>query len=306
MQKRLIKLSSLFILLVMTFMLSSFTVAAEPRQAESEARSLPSKSYLSVSGVKTRNLGSFASISIYINGKNTYLTGRIINGVAYLPIRKTVESLTNARVTYNSSQRTITVSGGGHNISVSDGAYVLYASDRPLFSMSPSVILSDNAMYVPAESLAKALSLGLSYSGGNSLYLSGAASPLKAASSYYREDEVYWLARIINAESRGEPLLGQIAVGGVVLNRVRSPLYPNTIWGVIFDKNYGVQFSPILDGSIYGEPTYTSILAAKICLEGFSLSREALFFLYPRASTSSWIPRTREYSFSIGKHDFYN
>ena len=304
MKKGIIKLSSLFLLLVMTFMISSFAVAAaEPVQKETGARSV-SKAYLSVSGVKTRSLGAYSALNVYINNKNTSFSGRIINGVAYLPIRKTAEALTSATVLYNSAQKSVTVRGYGHNISVSDGAYVLYASDRPIFSMTPSVILSDNVMYVPAESIAKALGVKMSYI-GNSLYLSGSASPLRAASSYYREDEVYWLARIINAESRGEPLLGQIAVGNVVLNRVSSSLYPNTIWGVIFDKKYGVQFSPILDGSIYAEPTYTSILAAKICLEGFSLSSDALFFLYPTASTSSWIPRTREYAFSVGKHDFY-
>ena len=189
-------------------------------------------------------------------------------------------------------------------MSVSDGAFVFYASGRPLFSMTPSVVLSDGEMYVPAETLSKAL--GLSYSNqSGAISFRGTASPLLSANRFYREDEVYWLSRIITAESRGETLLGQIAVGNVVLNRVKSSLYPNTIWGVIFDKKYGVQFSPILDGSIYSEPTYTAVLAAKICLEGFSVSGEALFFLYPRASTSSWIPRTREYAFSIGKHDFY-
>jgi N-acetylmuramoyl-L-alanine amidase len=116
---------------------------------------------------------------------------------------------------------------------------------------------------------------------------------------------VYWLSRIISAESRGESLLGQIAVGSVVMNRVKSPLYPNTIWSVIFDRKYGVQFSPIIDGSIYAAPTASAIVAAKICLEGFNVNSSALFFLYPRYSTSSWIPNNRQYLFSIGKHDFY-
>ena len=57
----------------------------------------------------------------------------------------------------------------------------------------------------------------------------------------YNEDDVYWLSRIISAESRGEPLEGQIAVGNVVLNRVRSSAYPNTIYGVIFDRKHGTR-----------------------------------------------------------------
>ena len=192
---------------------------------------------------------------------------------------------------------------GGIAITATDGNYTVYAADRPLFSLSPTVIMSDGRMYIPAETLAKALGLSLSRDGA--LYLSGALRPLTHASSFYRDDEVFWLARIIHAESSGEPLLGQIAVGNVVLNRVRSRDYPNTIYGVIFDRKYGVQFSPIIDGAIYNTPSYNSILAAKICLEGFDLSEGAMFFLRPEISTSSWIPNNRPYLFSVGKHDFY-
>ena len=125
------------------------------------------------------------------------------------------------------------------------------------------------------------------------------------AEQYYNKDSLYWLSRIISAESQGEPLLGQIAVGNVVLNRMRSPLYPNTVYGVIFDRRYGVQFSPVKDGSIYNPPYATSVTAAKICLEGYSVSGEILFFLEPLISVSLWVPNNRPYRFTIGHHDFY-
>ena len=158
-------------------------------------------------------------------------------------------------------------------------------------------------MYIPASTFAKVF--GLSLSSDGALRLSGSVRPLAHASRFYRDDEVFWLARIIHAESAGEPLLGQIAVGNVVLNRVGSRDYPNTIYGVIFDRKYGAQFSPIIDGAIYNTPSYNSILAAKICLEGFDISEGAIFFLRPETSTSSWIPNNRPYLFSVGKHDFY-
>ena len=135
--------------------------------------------------------------------------------------------------------------------------------------------------------------------------ISGIFKPLTPASGFYREDEVYWLSKIISAESAGETLLGQIAVGDVILNRVKSPLFPATIYGVIFDRKYGVQFSPTLDGRIYLDPTYTATLAAKICLEGVSLSDDAIYFLNPRAAQSSWIVNNRPYAYTIGNHDFY-
>ena len=121
----------------------------------------------------------------------------------------------------------------------------------------------------------------------------------------YDADEVYWLSRIISAEAKGEPMKGQIAVGNVVLNRVRSSAYPNTIYGVIFDRKHGTQFSPVSFGTIYQKPTASAEIAAKICLEGYSLSEDILFFLNPRASTNFWIVKNRPFAFTIGNHDFY-
>jgi N-acetylmuramoyl-L-alanine amidase len=165
--------------------------------------------------------------------------------------------------------------------------------------------MNDGRMYVPIDAFAKAVGLVVN-KGASSVSLNGNVKALTPASSFYRDDEVLWLARIIHAESSGESLLGKIAVGNVVLNRVRSSSYPNTIYGVIFDRKYGVQFSPVLNGTIYNTPSYESTLAAKICLEGFDISEGALFFLHPEISSSSWIPNTRQYLFSIGAHDFYS
>ena len=302
MQRRFVRLTSLLLVFLTLFMLCSFGVsAAEPIDKATEGRA--AKIHLSVSGIGNKSFSYYRKADVYINGRAASFGAKIINGVAYLPTEEFIESVSDAEAVYDSGAKVLTATGHGYDISVSDGAYVLYSSQRPMFALTPSVVLSDGNMYSPISVLSKAMGLSISYS--DSVSVSGRSSPITRADKFYREDAVYWLSRIINAESRGEPLLGQIAVGGVVLNRVDSSLYPNTIWGVIFDKKYGVQFSPILDGSIYGEPTYTSILAAKICLEGFSLSDDTLFFLYPGASTSSWIPKNREYAFSIGKHDFY-
>ena len=186
----------------------------------------------------------------------------------------------------------------------SDGAYALYAGGRVFFSHTPSVILSDGRMYVPATTLAKALSLAYTRT-DTGVLLSGKVAPAVSGDKYYAEDAVYWLARIISSESRGESLIGQIAVGNVVLNRVRSSDFPNTIWGVIFDRKYGVQFSPVANGTIYDTPNATCVLAAKICLDGFTVSDRIMYFLRPSASTSSWIVQNREYLFTIGNHYFF-
>jgi N-acetylmuramoyl-L-alanine amidase len=157
---------------------------------------------------------------------------------------------------------------------------------------------------MPVSIFAKAVGMTVGVDNG-SVKLSGSYKPILHGEKFYNSDEVFWLGRIIHAESRGEPLIGQIAAGNVVMNRVKSNYYPNTIYGVIFDRKYGVQFSPILDGSIYNTPGYSATLAAKIALEGTDVTGGAFFFLNTALATSSWIPKNRDYAFTIGNHDFY-
>jgi N-acetylmuramoyl-L-alanine amidase len=227
----------------------------------------------------------------------------LINSSVYLPARAFFEAL-GVKVTYSSSTKTLTARAPGLEFSSTDGGFVTYANGRPLFSFGKSIIMSDGRMYIPATALTKAT--GTSFNKGrDSVTVTGKLTPLLSADRYYQSDEVFWLARIITAEARGESLLGQIAVGNVIMNRVASRQYPSTIYGVIFDRKWGVQFSPVLDGSIYNTPTYTATLAAQICLEGVKLSEDAMFFLNPVTAESNWIVKSREYLYSIGGHDFY-
>lgn len=269
---------------------------------EEEEREI-SRKYLSLKGVPSRNVWSYKRPAVKIGANNLAVNGLWINGKAYIPFRAAATAI-GASYSYDSSSRSSVMRTQGLYMNAGDGCYTVYANDRALFSETPVVIMSDGRMYIPADIFAKAVGMKLSVS-DNQVTLSGKLSPLAHASKFYREDEVFWLARIIHAESRGEPLFGKIAVGDVVLNRVKSSAYPNTIYGVIFDRKYGVQFSPILDGSIYNTPDFNSVLAAKICLEGYMISSDVLFFLEPSHSTSSWIPKNREYIFTIGHHDFY-
>lgn len=131
-------------------------------------------------------------------------------------------------------------------------------------------------------------------------------SEQETASRGDREEDLYWLSRIIHAEAQGETYEGKVAVGNVILNRVKSSLFPNTIKGVVFDKQQGyTQFSPVLDGSIYNTPNSDSINAAKDVLNGKRPVGNALYFLNPDKSTNFWITKNRKYYKTIGDHDFY-
>ena len=253
--------------------------------------------------VSNKSVWAHSRLTTNVYGRTLAEPALVMNGITYLPLRATAAAL-GLSASYSSGTRTMTVSGSGLYLTATDGGYVTYANSRPLFGFSPNVIMSSGRMYIPASSLTKALGMTFKVT-GSTVTLGGSFRPLTAASAYYGEDEVFWLARIITAEAGGESLLGQIAVGDVILNRVRSSAFPNTIYGVIFDRRYGVQFSPVSNGTIYNTPTYTARLAAQICLEGTSLSDNAMYFLNPRTAHSHWIENNRKYVYTIGGHDFY-
>lgn len=130
-----------------------------------------------------------------------------------------------------------------------------------------------------------------------------ALAPLASGGEYYNEEDLLWLSRIIYAESGNQPMEGQVAVGNVILNRVESPLFPDTVYDVIFDTRFGVQFSPAETGGIYCEPDDEAVIAAKLCLDGAREAGECLYFNV--TSMVSWADRARTLYCTIGDHNFY-
>ncbi len=108
------------------------------------------------------------------------------------------------------------------------------------------------------------------------------------------------LARIIHGEARGEPYVGQVAVGAVVLNRVRSSSFPNTIAGVIYQSG---AFDAVSDGQVNLAPNQSCINAARDALNGWDPTYGCLFYYNPRTATNKWM-LAREVKLSIGNHAF--
>lgn len=225
----------------------------------------------------------------------------------FVPLRKFCNLFDGCSFSWDGKTNTATVkTAGGMTIIIQSGALYIWANGHYFYTVE-AVQNWGGSLYVPIRPLARAFNAALEWN--NSLRAVELQSPTgkpMVAWASYDEDDLYWLARIISAEAQGEPLTGQIAVGNVVLNRVRHNSYPNTIYGVIFDRKHGTQFSPVSYGTIYNEPSQSSIIAAKICLEGYSISNTALFFMNPRIATSNWISKNRPFAFTIGNHDFYN
>lgn len=115
-------------------------------------------------------------------------------------------------------------------------------------------------------------------------------------------DMVDLLARLINGEARGEPYKGQVAVGAVVMNRVKSSEFPDTISGVIYQKG---QFSCVTDGQ-FNKPideNSTVYKAAQEALNGSDPTNGCIFFYNPKTSKSKWL-YTRTTVITIGSHRF--
>lgn len=228
-----------------------------------------------------------------------------IDGVTYVPLRNFSNLFGKCTVTWNQKTATATVKTDALTLIAHTGNYYIYANGHYLYTVGEVLNLGGH-LYVPIRPMAIAFNVDLEWNGrADRVELTQKRGTGAVTWANYNADDLYWLSRIISAEAAGEPFLGQMAVGNVVLNRVASRDYPNTIYGVIFDRKHGTQFSPVVFGTIYNKPTESAVIAAKLCLEGYTLSDEILFFFNPRIATSNWISKNRPYAFTIANHEFY-
>lgn len=139
----------------------------------------------------------------------------------------------------------------------------------------------------------------------NGIYVSGAVGGVTARAlgiymSERESNDFYLLAKCIHAEARGESYIGQVAVGAVILNRVASPDFPDTIYGVIYQP---WAFTAVHDGQINLEPEASAFQAATDALNGWDPTYGSLYYYNPVTATSSWV-FNRQTVTVIGKHVF--
>lgn len=249
-------------------------------------------------------LPASAADVLSVNGQNlwTQSRARLVGGnTTYVSLRTVAGALApDAAVTWEDGAAW--VRGEGLTLSARPGEQWLTVNDRALY-IPDGVLLENGRTLVPVRVLAAALGGTVDWSRERGVTLTPGSG--QAAAPAYTAEELYWLSRIISAESRGEPLLGKIAVGTVVLNRVASGEFPDTIYDVIFDTKWGVQFQPVANGSVYDDPTPESVLAAKLVLEGARAAGNSLYFLAPDLTNNHWIMENREFVVTIGCHWFY-
>ena len=247
------------------------------------------------------------AVDLYKDGRQI-LKGQVadIGGTVYVPVQRFADLFGSFKTVYTEATEQVVITGTNLSITVKVGDPYITVNER-IFYTGKKVISLGGWIFVPLTSMCKALNATVNIRSGyyDAFITSGDVTGVKWGSAYYDATDLYWLSRIISAEAKGEPFAGQIAVGNVVLNRVRSSQFPNTVKGVIFDTKYGTQFSPVASGTIYQAPTASAVMAAKVCLEGYSLSTQMIYFYNPSIATSTWIGRTRPYIMTIGNHKFY-
>ena len=136
--------------------------------------------------------------------------------------------------------------------------------------------------------------------GTKTLNAMGIMNSSSSGSSTNNSSNVNLLARAIYGEARGEPYTGQVAVGAVIMNRVRSSKFPNTIAGVIYQSG---AFDAVSDGQINLTPDATAKKAAQDALNGWDPSYGAIYYFNPNTATNKWI-WSRPLTVTIGKHRF--
>ena len=238
---------------------------------------------------------------LQINGAPSHGVAAVEQGVTYVSLRTVAEQLdADAQVSWENGRAV--VRSDGLELTAVPGERWIISNGKYLY-IPGGVKVESGRTLVPIRALAEAFGTHVRWDGEHqTIFVEGAVAPPQGQ---YDEDALYWLSRIISAESRGESLEGQIAVGNVVLNRVEDVDFPNTIYGVIFDDRWGGQFEPVRNGTVYQDPTDLSVIAAKLCLGGASIVGESLYFLDPDKAGNLWTVYNRPYLMTIGVHDFY-
>lgn len=179
----------------------------------------------------------------------------------------------------------------GYMTGTADGRYGEKTRDAVLWFQRKNGLTADGKV---GDETAAALGVTLS-GGGSSKAVSASASSAKIVSADHR-----LLSKLVYAEARGEPYKGQVAVAAVVLNRVSSSSFPNTISGVVYQSG---AFTCVNNGSINNTPDSECIRAAREALNGWDPTGGCLYYYNPKTAVDDWI-RTRTIKTVIGNHSF--
>ncbi len=164
-------------------------------------------------------------------------------------------------------------------------------------------------IYLPLDAVSRIFTLTGEAKNGRLEFSTAEARMIRGSEDYYEThfsaDELYWLPHIAYVEALDQPLAGIMGVVTVVLNRVESEDFPDTIFEVLYDSKHTVQFTPAATGSMHGKPTELYYIAAYLVLEGYNTVGDSLYFVNPANNGNYWFRENLTLVASIGDHEFY-
>lgn len=248
-------------------------------------------------------------LDITLNGNYINLSSYsfIDEGSAMLPLRNTAEIFKNNSVVWNESEKKATVEYNGSILDIYTGTKNAKINGNNV-NMPKNALIKDGKTYVSAHFICDFFNADVSWNELTHTVVitkDGFDVDEKYIDNSYTSSDLEWLAKIVHAEAEGEPTVGKIAVANVVLNRKKHSDFPNSIYEVVFDKKYGVQFTPVANGKIYNNPSTDSYHSAKKALFGQNTVGNSLYFCNLSISTNFWISNNRPFFTQIGRHSFY-
>ena len=247
------------------------------------------------------------TITVTIDGEEVLLGAepvRIdssIDSDIYVPMLSFCEVMGAKVVKWDESSRSALAVFREFAIDATAGDIYITANGRCLYAKHGCVVI-DGVLMVQLSTLCKALDAVYEVDlEAKSISIISGAGIIASGDEFYDEEDLFWLARIIWAESGNQCFEGKLAVGNVVVNRVNDTTdkFPDDMYGVIFQTN---QFQPTDNGSIYNTPTEDCWIAAKLALEGADPVGECLYFA---AMQNCWAGRNRVLYCKIEGHYFW-
>ncbi|MBQ9721721.1 MAG: cell wall hydrolase, partial [Oscillospiraceae bacterium] len=223
------------------------------------------------------------------------------NGQVFLSIPD-VCAMLGFSCTAERADQTVTYTVEGVQMQFTCGEQLYLANGRTLYEAN-GVQALDGDIVLPPEAMTKLFGAAIAYDPDAETVTIDPANKalLQDGESFYAQYDLYWLSHIVYAESNGQPLEGMIGVGNVVLNRVESERFPNSVQDVVFQPG---QFNPVDMGTIYLEPSEQAVLAAKLAIEGVDIVGGSLYFVNPVVGDSSWFNRSLTCVIVIADHAF--
>jgi len=242
--------------------------------------------------------------SLLVDGKpvSASVNKTTLDGTTYVALAPMVQILNpSAQATWN-ARTGVTVTAPGLTLTAKSGDSYVVANGRYLYVPNQVRTVNDR-VEVPLNVLTKAFGYGLNWDAATEVVsVQRSGTPIQSGEDFYDKNTLFWLSRIIYAESGNQPLEGRMAVGNVVMNRVKNPKYPNTVEGVLAQKN---QFTTYNGGALGNrKPNEGSVIAAKLVMDGGEVAQVA-GALYFDSTSSSWASRNRTFAGQIGNHRFY-